>query len=95
MKLILKEVVSDKAGEIDEIVTNGFLCLFSKIWDGQSANTYLVEIEFENPQTTFASYLKNGIQMFEFMDLDEESMFYGNALVFEIPLIDFNSYEVV
>ena len=95
MKLILKEVEDLRADLIDEAVVNSLVHLYSRIWEGKTPDTCLVEIEFNNSKITFASYLKDGNQMFEFMDLDEDSCLYGNAFIFELPLEDYNGYEVV
>ena len=97
MKLILKEVERETAGEIQDALLKGSVNLSCIIWAGKSADTDLIEIEVEKDNISFSTYRRDGVTTFEFIEygIDESELGTGKAVLFEIANFLYESYEVM
>lgn len=95
MKLILKELQRLIVNQLQDEITDSEINMHTKIWDGLTPETCMLEIDFDGSDISFGTHYKEGCHVFEFIDLSDISRFVGNVCIFELANFDFGSYEVM
>ena len=94
MNLILKEVKGDIAEKIEQEINDGVAPVQAYLWNGMTMETNMVEIRFDPTDIAFSSYMRDGMMMFEFMDINDMSRLCGKATILEVSASFIKGYEV-